>query len=561
MQTQKDVDEFGKQFFYFCKGGEIEKGVQFAKYIRNIHEGKGIQLLFYELVYQLSNIDLKITQNLLEDIPSFASWKDMKKIAQYVYAKTSKTTHPVILHIIWIINRQIMNECRGMGANEMSNVAKWIPREKSCFWLFYALAYDWACNYDKNMSKWVLQSQPISKKIENKICMVYRKIIGGLNRKINTVEIDLCERKYSRICPENVALHSFHKYKRLFLDYYQLNEEASGEAASSKSSFVKMTYEFKIHLHNLFLKSSVGEGESILKDPVGVRLGSLVKEAVGLLDKQVKSHYSECIYSNLWGSLLDTGMRITKNGGVSPDKPAIQETHDKKMDVLFSEFMNMEYRIDILNRQWAFFMRQCSSLENFIPFLDVSLDMCCGNRQNLFDAIGIACTISNRSTIPNRIMTIDHNPNWIVLPDQDNIAGNEFVSIVKLIMQSFSGNTTANLHKSMDLLALSFLKGNTEPHDILNTTIVIISNFVGLKKYEDIHEMVYGIFQARGLNVVPHIVYWNVGGGMDIVIPCGSGVVGASLQSGHSLTDVCHLSYIDRTDNVLKNVENIVSVF
>lgn len=549
MQTEEDVSLFGKQFYYFCSEGtgSLEKGVQFAKYVRNIHEGKGLQLLFYEMVYQLSRIDIKTTNHLLETIPNFGSWKDMKKIAQHVYSKTNNTRHPVILHIIWIINRQLANEYRNHNV-EMSNVAKWIPREKRCFWLFYALAYHWAATYDTNMSKWILHMKSPSKQVENKICMVYRKIIGELNRKIHTVEIDLCERKYARIQPENVGLLCFHKYKRLFLDYYRVNDEdVHGGAGADKSSFIKMTFEFKVFLHNVFLdKKGVGAGAGagdILKDPIGVRLGSLVKEAAALLDKQSKIYYPD--YFDIGNA---TAWDEFRKSGIKPQ-------------ISVSEFMNLEYMIDVLNRQWAFFMKQCSSLENFIPFLDVSLDMFSGNRQSLFDSIGIACAISSLSTIRNRIMTIDHSPNWIVLPDQDNIAGHEFVPIVKLISQSFSGNTNANLHKSIDLLALSFSKDGTKPQDIVNTTIVIISNFIGFKKYGDIHEMLVSVFQARGLNAVPHVVYWNVGGGMDIVIPCGSDVVGASFQSGHTLTDVVHLSYIDKTDTVQKNVENIISIF
>lgn len=602
---EENVSKFGKQFYYYiCQsyGGRenssLEKGIQFAKYVRNIHEGKGNQILFYEMIYQLSRVDMGCVNSLLEKVPyEFGSWKDMKKIAQYIYSKTGDTRHPAILHIIWIINRQVVAEWNRAGV--ATNVAKWIPREDKCFWLFYSLAFDWATNYDVKMSRWILLKQPPTKAIENKICMTYRRIISELNRRNGTVEIQLCSREYQHIKADSVPLLAFHKYKRLFLDYYRI---PSSRAEKHDNALSKMTYDFKVYLNKFFspgfivpdknatdifngrdivakMGIDVERGAGILKDPVNIRLGSLVKEAVQLLDKKIEKNYldlfsGEKVKTDYTSSSSSVPVKVSKKidyvggigcGGISVvdvvEDPGDGDQGPENIDILFSKFMNIEYSINILNRQWDFFMKQCPPLDNFIPFLDVSLDMYSYNRQYLFDAIGIACAISNRSTIPNRIMTIDHVPNWIVLPEKDSISNHEFVSIVKIVMQSFSGNTEANIEKSIDLLAQSFMNSSVKTQDIAKTTIVIISCFSGngWSRHDNIHDSLVSIFGARGISVLPHIVYWNVGGGMDIVIPCNSNMVGASLQSGHALIDVCHLSYIDRTDTVEKNIENMMA--
>lgn len=611
MQNEEDIAEFGKQYYYYISSGSrgsredpLEKGILFAKYVRNIHEGKGIQNLFYEMIYQLSRVDIGKTCALLEKVPyEFGTWKDLKKIAQYMYNKTNNTKHAVILHIIWIINRQvavdwdaIQGSGSGMREVHITNVSKWIPRESKCFWLYYSLAFDWAANYavSSGLSKWVLNKQPPTKAIENKICMVYRKIISELNRRNGTVEIYLCSREYQHIKPTQTPLLAFNKYKRLFLDYYRVYPDTNSDIRNvNLEYFSKMTYDFKAYLGKFFSSGEVshGKGGEILRDPIHIRLGSLVKEAVLLIEKKTEKNYLD-LFSN--ENARDIPIKITKKLGVGggvgsgggnadsamevsdgmnsiinidntekiKERAATIDTNkrENKMDALFSKFMNMEYSIHILNSQWDFFMKRCPPLDNFIPFLDVSLDMHLDNRQFLYDAIGIACAISTRSTIPNRIMTVDHIPNWIVLPDSDSVSNNEFVSLVKIIMQSFSGNTVANLHASFDLLAVSFLNSGTKLHTISETTIVLISNFAGFSTYENIHESLVGVFKNRGIDALPHIIYWNVGGGMDIVIPCNTDTVGASLQSGNTLTDVCHLSYIDRTDTAGKNVENIISL-
>lgn len=629
MQNEEDIAEFGKQYYYYISNGSrgscgnvsgkqdpYEKGILFAKYVRNIHEGKGIQNLFYEMIYQLARVNIGKTCDLLEKVPyEFGTWKDLKKIAQYMYDKTNNTKHAVILHIIWIINRQVSadwNTIRGGAdgvATTITNVSKWIPRESRCFWLYYSLAFDWAANYEisSGLSKWVLNKQPPTKAIENKICMVYRKIISELNRRNGTVEIHLCNREYQKIKPTQTPLLAFNKYKRLFLDYYRVYPEPDSNhkhvhevdmganhvgTKMVAEQFSKMTYEFKAYLGKFFSPGeagSHGKGGEILRDPIHIRLGSLVKEAVLLIEKKTEKNYLD-LFSN--ENTRDIPMKINKKLGVgagagagvgmgtavdvasedsdgmasiinidnmTKTKDVAATKRENKMDALFSKFMNMEYSIHILNSQWDFFMKRCPPLDNFIPFLDVSLDMHVGNRQLLYDAIGIACAISTRSTIPNRIMTVDHIPNWIMLPERDSVANHEFVSVVKIIMQSFTGNTVANLHASFDLLALSFLNSGTKPHTISETTVVVISNFAGFSRHENIHESLVIVFKNRGIDVLPHIVYWNVGGGMDIVIPCNTDTVGASLQSGNSLTDVCHLSYIDRTDTAGKNVENMIS--
>ena len=85
-------------------------------------------------------------------------WKDLKKWCHDMHKRDRVKYAPAIQRIVEKMNEQLYADAVEPDANKRSNIAKWIPREKSKYggWLYDELAADW-CRpysvYNMNMNK------------------------------------------------------------------------------------------------------------------------------------------------------------------------------------------------------------------------------------------------------------------------------------------------------------------------------------------------------------------------------------------------------------------------
>ena len=174
--------------------------------------------------------------------PKYGCWKDMKNICELVYNRVKQSKHPIIEYIIQKINHQLYSDIQTLksttypweikGASTtssplmpkqnvycpISNVAKWIPREKSRLgWLFDCLAFHWettyfptTCGRGKNAEKW-----------ENGARMKYRKHLSLICREaLNITEVSMCN-KWSEINVENMPLHTLRHNRNVFTQSFE----------------------------------------------------------------------------------------------------------------------------------------------------------------------------------------------------------------------------------------------------------------------------------------------------------------------------------------------------
>lgn len=199
---------------------------------RDIIDGKGEYALSYMLLYSWHKFypglaKFALTQFVIldgnTDLHPYGSWKDIKYMYKYMDKYPSldnknNLDYDLTLYGIQLINEQIRTD---MHSSNPSLAAKWVPREKSQFSeLFTGMATDYFSHYLETAKTETAKSKAISK-----AKMDYRKIISGLNRKLDTVQIKQCANTWSQIEPDNQTSITMYKQKKAFLNLKKNGEQ------------------------------------------------------------------------------------------------------------------------------------------------------------------------------------------------------------------------------------------------------------------------------------------------------------------------------------------------
>lgn len=204
---------------------------------RDIVDGKGECTLSYMMIHTWSNFYPSLAQFALKcfvtldkkDIHQYGSWKDLKYFCQYCKNRGDRIDSPLIKFSIILINEQIKRDYANLlsNSNDISLASKWVPREKSSFsWLYEALATDYFSVFlstaytDEGLRKAILKCKT-----------EYRKILSGLNRSIETIQIKQCDNKWQHIDFNRVTSITLTKQKKSFL-----NIKKNGEVRCPESS-------------------------------------------------------------------------------------------------------------------------------------------------------------------------------------------------------------------------------------------------------------------------------------------------------------------------------------
>jgi len=259
---------------------------------RDIIDGKGEYSLSYMLLntWAIFNLDLAkfaLKQFVLNDDPDvhpYGSWKDIK----YLY-KYSKGADALVSYGIQLANDQLR---RDLTLENPSLLGKWVPREKSQFGdLFSLMASDYFSNYlataktDEAKTKALLKAK-----------MDYRKVISGLNQKLDTTQIKQCACHWSDLVPEKQTSITMHKQKQAFL-----NLKKNGEQRSDLDDRIKCGEKFTEYA------GKAARNEVTIK---GKRIGlnDFTKEALNLITYNKKNGPEAQILNAQWtNNSLQTG--------------------------------------------------------------------------------------------------------------------------------------------------------------------------------------------------------------------------------------------------------------
>ena len=215
-KNDKGLSDFNRETREILKllKTKVHKDPSFMKYIeimflmiahtRDIAFGRGECDIVYGMLYVWYQIfpvlavyalDCVVNSHNQSDL-TYGSWKDIARLCDYIRRESHNDDHPLILTAIEMANRQLRSDILNLrDGKPISNVSKWIPREKSKRdWLydmfvkdFFPRMYRSRDSFDIKLKSYFWHKSK------------YRKILSKLNAHNNTLEIKLCGNKWSRI--------------------------------------------------------------------------------------------------------------------------------------------------------------------------------------------------------------------------------------------------------------------------------------------------------------------------------------------------------------------------
>jgi len=209
---------------------EVSKGYlsilyRMIGYNRDIIDGKGERVLSYMMIYTwyiffpvLAKFALKCFVDIGDkNIHPYGSWKDIKYFCEYCRKqKDGLFTYSLIQYAVRITNEQLKHDSVNYVLNmeNISLVAKWIPREKSSFgWLYNEFASNYYSHYLSTAN-----TDDRFKKATAKCNTDYRKLLSRLNKHIDTLQIKQCGQEWSSIDFNKVTSISIYKQKKALLN-------------------------------------------------------------------------------------------------------------------------------------------------------------------------------------------------------------------------------------------------------------------------------------------------------------------------------------------------------
>jgi hypothetical protein len=250
---------------------------------RDIIDGKGEYALSYMLLEvwnkhypELAKFALRLfVLPITKDFHPYGSWKDIK----YLYKKNKYSS------LVQYSSQLILTQLKEDSLSENPSLAaKWVPREKSQFSeLFTDLAIDYFCDYIKSA-----KTDEARRKAIIKAKMDFRKLISGLNKKLDTVQVKQCGLDWSNINPSKQTSITMHKQKKAFL-----NVDKAGKQRSNLEDRIVCANKFKE-----FTKKAVNGEVEVNGKRIG--MNDFTKEALKLISSGQKNSDEASILNAQW---------------------------------------------------------------------------------------------------------------------------------------------------------------------------------------------------------------------------------------------------------------------
>ncbi len=229
---------------------------------RDIMYGKGERDLTYMMLHAWYEVFPEYAFHFFRIIVLFyGSWKDVPYFCDYIRRQTGDPYHPFIFFAIELMNAELKSDMASKGP--ISNVAKWVPREKSKFdWLLLLLCDHWTKTVTPHIFRYAISKEQKERAVK-KSRYLYRKMFTGLCKKMEIVETKMCRKEWDKIVPSSVSHGSLIKYWNTFLgqsnstlankiaEYYtRPREETNSARVLPKNQLISSNIVNKITLHN-----------------------------------------------------------------------------------------------------------------------------------------------------------------------------------------------------------------------------------------------------------------------------------------------------------------------
>ena len=451
---------------------------------RDVVSGKGEYALAYRMILvwyryfpvmavralELFVLDMEPANDATTTKQPFGSWKDLKRFADVCKRTTSNEYHELIQTCIRLTNDQLREDLAKPSDQKISLCAKWVPREGSQYgWLFKRLAEDF---YQEEYGNYLHNPEQARKKAYTN----YRKMIAGLNRQLDTVQIKQCGNVWAEIDHHKTTSITLTRNKKAFL-----NVNKKGEQRSERPDRIECAQKFQA-----YVESRVQSGKEIKGKRVG--MNDFTKQALELCN-----------------------------------------VYDKNKDPL-----SQATEKDLLNAQWRSSSAAMTpqTLGKMVAMVDTSSSM---GGDPLHAAIALGIHVAEKSVLGKRVLTFDTNPAWHNLEGKD-----DFVSMVESLQNAKWGGSTnfyAGLKLILDALVAQQVPPKDVEGLVLAIFSDMQINQADAsymscpRQRPSMSGTIHQMYQDAGYTC-PHILFWNLRSTSGF--PCLSSEPNTSMMSGFS---------------------------
>ena len=388
---------------------------------RNVRGGKGERALTQEMLKHLLEVQPELTRDAMLDlVPHYGCWRDL-----FVLAEDEKVPMPVKEKIWHITAVQLQTDAAKPEGESISLCAKWAPRE------------DKHPQQAKAIAKMLF---PEIGKLSDRL-KTYRKLVAGLNRRLDTAEVKMCGRDWEHISPEKVPGRNLHIHRRAFLN--EVAPKKKGEhvlTGSLRHPDDKDRMACREHFVEFFAKAARGEVKVKGADTL------YPHEVIARVLVQINSeghHYGGWDGEYGYEGEDDHGSSLAAAGGGGAS------SSEK----------------DLLVGQWRAFVekaREGGALKNCLAMCDFSGSMD-GLPKLICTALGLLVAEVNGT---NKILTFDSDPRWHQFPE-----GDVFEKVRSIGGQLGQGLST-DFQKAMELVLSDIKARRIRPEDLPKDLIV-----------------------------------------------------------------------------------------
>jgi hypothetical protein len=431
---------------------------------RDIESGKGERQLSYMMIYVWSEFHLELAKFAttcfisLGNTIQYGSWKDMKRLSQYIYEKTKDNKHPIILHCIDLIIDQLHIDTEQTTDEALSLCSRWVPRESSTKgkWLFRLLAETYFPEFIESALKLTDKDrrERSYSAAKNKTYMTFARLVSSLNKRLDTIQIKMCGKRWADINHHKTTSVTLTKSRSALMN------KGKKRGASDKTDRILCA-----QLFERYIQSRITSGKEVKGKRVGIV--DFVKQGIEI--------------QSLYRSQLEK---------------------------------------DTINAQWKSFMTQVGDLGNIVAMVDQSWSMD-GDPMYAAMGMGIAVAeksalgkrVMTFSTEPAWISLegcTDFCCYITELKKSSHLSGfgTNFFKALKMILDAcIIGHVPDDVVSNMTLAIFSDMQidSSTNYPDKSSTTYASFSD--GMLS---MHERIKSMYIAAGYSGVPHILFWNL---------------------------------------------------
>jgi len=481
----------------------------------------------------------------------FGSWKDIASLCRYIYDQSSSTHledkrfHPLITTTIEIAIHQLHRDFTALETGgKLSFVAKWIPREKSSTGrlLYDRFVYHWV----QKTQPWILETADNSTRLIyawNKSRRIFRKVLSRLNRALDTTEIKMCSGNWASISPEKINLLTFAGSRNAFL----------GHSVGGKEDRAVCSQKVKQHFYSATPSrtSKGGNGEWGLLQKVNYKH----KRKSNPFDSGIRTFPSSTYpvkplpFGYTSAAILPDGCSQWEALSVNESGESCDSFHRSKTSKLrnypLSHFVKRAFelislsadvgslydpwiqtQIATLNREWRYHLSFHLDLNFTVPILElpilsenVSVSSSVGSLDTIYQMIGVACFLSEKSTLDKRMMLLVHGkPTWMNLSHCMDFFS--MIQEIRGVLPSFSSSflkedyytpSTEGVIQSVQMILESIQNIRMSTQTSEKMMLVFLQNW-GESSSSLIRRIDQQCSQFRQIHAVhktPHIIYWN----------------------------------------------------